>query len=295
MSADAGRAQGTGVVAAVAGVAALGVLHALGVAVSLGQPERLRVVHDLAGWAGSLVGLLGTLAAARAFSPGDYQRRVWGAFALAAGLLVVGTALRSHWTHTSPHLPFTDSPLLAPRMVVVSAANVVATFALVLLVRTYRQSGLELPATWGARALMALGAAVALAIVVPQVRSDVQRAGLGGAELLSAVTSLFSTVGDFTTLVLVVPVLRVAYAMRGGRLAWAWWAVGLSGATWLLYDVREPLSQWVGGAGGAPDALELLRVTRSLGLSLMGLAGWLQAAAVQAPAAAPAPVAVRPA
>ena len=48
----------------------------------------------------------------------------------------------------------------------------------------------------------------------------------------------------YLTMALLVPILRVAYLLRGGRLAWVWWALGISGAAWLLYDARE----WVSAA-----------------------------------------------
>lgn len=281
----------TSVVGAVAVVGLLLVAHAVGVASSLDNPDRLRIVHDLAGWGGSLLGLLGTVAAARAFAPADYQRKVWGSFAAGAALLLVGTALRSHWTHLQPDRPFTESPLLAPRMVVVVAANLASTYALVLLVRTYRRSGLELPSSPRVNVLWALGGLAALGIAIPQVLADVRRLDGGTAEVLSSVTSFASTVSDFASILLVVPILRVAYMMRGGRLAWAWWAFGLSGAVWLIYDVRGWLAAVL--PGSPENTLELLRVTRSLGLSLLGLAGWMQRAALdtaprQAEVAAPA-------
>ena len=50
--------------------------------------------------------------------------------------------------------------------------------------------------------------------------------------------------------------------------------MGLSGAAWLLYDARALLALLVPGQEAA--ALELLRVTRTLGLAAVGVAGWLQ-------------------
>jgi hypothetical protein len=269
------------------GVGVLVVVHALSVAVSLDAPERIPLVHDVTGWAGALVGVLGTVAATRAFGRGDYLRQVWASSAAGAVLLLVGTALRSYWTHAAPGTAFLDSPLLPYRMVVVVAANVFSTLALILMVRTYRRSGLQAPPSVKVNVLTALGGAVALALAVMQLRVDLPRLALGGTHAVSAVTSMASTLCDFATILLVVPLLRVAYMLRGGRLAQVWWVMGLSGAVWLIYDVRELLAAAMPG-GDATAALEFLRVSRTLGLSLLGVAGILQRVAL-APAAAGSP------
>ena len=66
----------------------------------------------------------------------------------------------------------------------------------------------------------------------------------------------------------------------GGRLARVWWVMGLSGAAWLLYDSRAWLALLVPGQEAA--ALELLRVTRTVGLAAVGVAGWMQRDALTA-------------
>ena len=73
----------------------LAVAHLLGVALFLGEARALQLTHELAYWAGSLLGVAGTVYAARAFVPGDHLRRVWGLLAAGAALLLVGTALRT--------------------------------------------------------------------------------------------------------------------------------------------------------------------------------------------------------
>lgn len=264
--------------AAISLVGALAVAHLAGVLFSLGDPPSLRLWHDVAGWAGSIIGVVGTVAAASAFSRGDHLRRVWTLFAAGAALLLVGTALRSAWTHLAPDRSFLESPLLPVRMVVVTAANVVSVWALVLLVGTCRRAGLQPEPSWKANALWLLTGVAALSIAVPQLIADVRRFDDGAALAMSSVTSIASTLGDFTTILLIAPILRVAYLLRGGRLAWVWWMMALSGAIWLVYDGRSWLADLV--PGDAANNLQLLMVTRSSGLALVGLAGWLQRSAL---------------
>lgn len=274
----------------VAVVVALPLVHAGAVVALLGTPQGTLLAHELAGWAGSLLGVAGTLLAVRAFSPGDYLHRAWRALAAGAALLLVGTALRTWWAVAAPGEPFLASPLLPWRMGVIVAANAVSLYALALLASAYARAGLSPPRSWRASVLWALGGAAALAVALPQLRLDLARLQEGGAASVSAVTSLASTLGDFGTIVLIVPLLRVAYMLRGGRLASVWWVMGLSGCVWLVYDVRSVLA----GLTASPEvALELLRVTRSPGLALVGLAGALQAAALTA--AVPAPRGTGPA
>ncbi len=271
----------TRALAGIAAVVALGIVHAVWVAMSFGGPDGTRLAHDVAGWAGSVLGVVGTVAAAATFARGDHLRRVWSLLALGSALLLVGTALRSHWTHVAPDRPFTESPLLPARMVVVTGANVASVWALVLLALTWRRSGLKPPLTWQAVALWGTSAAAALAIALPQYVIDFRRLGQSAADTCSAITSIASTMGDMMTVLLIAPILRVAYWLRGGRLSWAWWAMAISGAVWLVFDSREWIAQLL--PGDAAWNLEMIRVTRSLGLSLVGLAGWLQREAVAAP------------
>jgi hypothetical protein len=268
-------------------LALLTVAHLLGVALLLGEPRALTLLHECVFWAASLLGIAGTVRATRAFAPGDHLRRVWGLLAVGAGLLFVGTAMRSYWFAVAGSAPFASSPLLPYRMAVVVAANVVSTYALVLLAFTYQRAGLSPPTTWRSALLWCAGLAAALCVAVPQLRLDLAQLQLGSSSALSATTSLVSTLGDTLTILLTVPLLRVAYLMRGGRLAQVWWVMGLSGAAWLLYDARAWLA--LGAAGHEAAALELLRVTRTVGLAAVGVAGWLQHAALAATSAQPAP------
>ncbi|NRD58154.1 hypothetical protein [Corallococcus exiguus] len=259
-------------------VVVLQLVHLAAVATSFQDAPRLALVGDVAGWTVGLLAVAGTAAAALSFGSGDYLRRVWGLLTAGAVLSLVSTALRSYWMHAVPDVPFTESPLLPVRMGVVVLANVCTTFALVLLSRTYKQSGLQPPPSSRASLLWAVAAVAALAVGGPALITAVGHLGQGFAATCTAVIALASTLADMTTILLVAPILRVAYMLRGGRLAWVWWAMGVSGAVWLFYDAREWLAPLL--PGNPAEAVELLRTLRTSGLAMLGLAGWLQRSAL---------------
>lgn len=267
-------------------------VHLAAVATSFQDAQRLALVGDVAGWAVGLLAVLGTAAAAKAFGAGDYLRRVWGLLTVGALLSLVSTALRSYWMHAVPDVPFTASPLLPVRMGVVVLANVSTTFALVLLARTYKQSGLQPPPSPRATLLWAVAAVAALAVGGPALVAAVGHLGQDFAATCTAIIALASTLADMTTILLVAPILRVAYMLRGGRLAWVWWAMGISGAVWLFYDAREWLAPLL--PGNPAEAVELLRTLRTSGLAMLGLAGWLQRSALAAAQRQSAPSVVAP-
>ena len=277
--------------AAVLAVVLLTAMHAVAAWTYFPDADGLRLTHDAFGWIASIAAVAGTLLGVAAFAKGDHLRRVWSLLAAGAAFLLVGTALRSVWTHVAPGASFVDSPLIIPRFVAVTAANVCATWALILLATTYRRSGLRPEPSTGAVALWIAVSVVAVLLGARQLSMDAGKLS-GVASTFSALTNMASTVADTVTIILIVPILRTAFLLRGGRLAWAWWALGLSGAVWLVYDGREFL------AAACPSstlALELLRTLRTPGLALMGLAGFLQSEALREPEPAvqvpPAPAA----
>jgi hypothetical protein len=269
--------------------AALVLLHAGAVLVSLGTPERLPLLHQFAGLGASLVAIAGTVLAARAFGSGDYLRRVWTLFAASAVLLFVASAMRTGWMLAVPGSPFDGSALAPVRTLVVVGVNVLNAWALVMLALTYRRSGLRPPRSATSLTLWVLCAVAAAAAVLPQLRLNLTLAAAGGASSAQAFASIVSALGDMTTIVLVAPILRVAYMMRGGKLAWAWWAMAGAGAMWIVYDAHLSIAGLLPG-GSEGTAAALLLVTRTAGIALKGISGLLQCAALEpetAPAAQP--------
>jgi hypothetical protein len=252
--------------------AGLVLLHGAAVLGVLGTPGRLPLIHQVAGLAASVVAIAGTVLAARAFGAGDYLRRVWTLFAVSAVLLFAASAMRVGWMLAVPELPFEQSALAPVRTLMVVVLNLLNTGALVLLALTYRRSGLQPPRSWRTHGLWALCTGVALAIVLPQLRQDLQALANGG-DVTTTLAHVVSALGDLVTIVLVAPILRVAYMMRGGRLAWTWWAMAAAGAMWIVYDAYR----W----DSAQGALALLAVARTAAISLKGVSGLLQCAALE--------------
>ncbi len=266
--------------------AGLVLLHVGAVLFSLQSPARLPLIHQLAGLAASLVGIAGTVLAARAFSPGDYLRRVWTMFAVSAVLLFVASLLRAGWMLAVPDVPFEYSVLAPVRTLAVVVLNLLNAGALVLLALTYRRSGLQPPTSWKSHGLWALCTVVALAIVLPRLGTNVKLLVDGGTSAPQTLASIVSALGDLVTIVLVAPILRVAYMMRGGRLAWTWWAMAAAGAMWIVYDA-QPWDRMEG-------ALALLAVARTAAIALKGLSGVLQCVALEPePVKQPAPATLR--
>lgn len=261
--------------------AVLVLLHAGAVLGSLGNPERLPLIHQLAGLLASLVAITGTGLAARAFGAGDYLRRVWTLFAVSAVLLFVASALRTGWMLAMPDAPFNQSSLAMLRTALVVLLNAMNVSALVLLALTYRRSGLNPPRNWKTHGLWAACTVAAVAVVLPQLRHDLQTLSSGGDVALT-LAHVASALADLTTIVLVAPILRVAYMMRGGRLAWTWWAMAAAGAMWLVYDAHR----WELVQG----PLALFAVARTAAIALRGVSGLLQCAALEQPERAPGAV-----
>lgn len=257
---------------AIAAVAALSAAHFVAVALSLNDPARVNLIQDAGGWAGSLLGAAGAVAAARAFARGDYLRRVWTLLAAGAVLLVAGHAIRSGWEHAVPGVAFNDSPLIYTRFLIVTGANVATTWGLVLLAYSYAHSGLNVPRTAAFNAVWLAVSAVAAALMVRQLQHDA--GGFDSARhAFARMTSIVSTLSDAAIIVLIAPVLRVAYLMRGGRLAGPWWVIGLYGALWLIYDCKA----WIAAPLPFDQAhvMSLVIAVRSPALALVGLGGIL--------------------
>ncbi len=243
----------------------------IGVTIALGQRDQLALVHDVAGWAATVLAVTGCVRAYTIFAPGEFLRRVWGLLSMGALLLMVGMAMRSYWTHFGGGLPIMQSPLIAPRALVIIAANTLMVAALALVAHTYRRTGIRPPRTPKFLLVWLLVTAAALLLGVPEVVRSLQRfTHLGWP---TAMTHIASTIGDVCTLILVVPILRLAYLLRGGSLARPWFALAVSGLMWLTYDAHRAIAELLPWHPATTSAY--LQTSRSLGLLCIGLAGWL--------------------
>lgn len=264
---------------AIAATAALAAAHLVAVVAFLDDPARVRQIHDAGGWAAALFGAFGAVVAARTFARGEYLRKVWGLLAAGSVLLVFGHAIRSAWINTSPEIAFEDSVLIYPRLLLVTAANAATTWGLFLLAYSYAHSGLDVPRTAAFNALWAAVSALAVVLMVVQLQKEAASFD-SPRHVAGALTGMVSTLADTADLILIAPVLRVAYLMRGGRLAWVWWTVGFSEALWLVFDCRTWLARPL--PFEPAHALAIISVVRNPALALPGLAGLLHREAVTA-------------
>ena len=78
----------------------------------------------------------------------------------------------------------------------------------------------------------------------------------------AALVNLASEIGDIGSLCALAPVLPVAFALRGGRLAWPWSLLGASLLAWLAYDGVVAVTH---DAFGSNSARLFIEVFRALG------------------------------
>ncbi len=194
-------------------------------------PEHLAGYWDGTRVAWKLLAAIGCAVAALSLSRGDYMRSFWIPLGAAYALLVVAEPAVAG-------VALGDGPARAAlRAVLLVGANALSVLASVVLARAYRAAGLGLPAS----GLEAAGyaAAGALSVVVvgpPLLRDAIAAVTVGGAESWA---SAFGGLADAATFVLLVPVLRFALRIAGGRLAWPWWAFALASLAWLAFDATE--------------------------------------------------------
>ncbi|MCU1281824.1 MAG: uncharacterized protein JWM53_5370 [bacterium] len=175
---------------------------------------------------------IGCLWGALAFRRGDYLQRAWLFLGVSYFLLLVLDLFFAPPAHSG-------ATGLAPsamrvRGVIVLVSNLSAVVGTFMLARAWAATGLERPGS--ARSRRALGVVVTvivLAVVGQSIYVDVR--DLAGGNL-QGFAGLASDLGDLVTLLLIVPVLLTALALRGGVLAWAWLLVSATQLSWLFYD-----------------------------------------------------------
>lgn len=205
-----------------------------------------------------------SLRAALALARGDYMRRFWIAIGASFTLLaladlpaILGAAGQIGVRHPA-------------RFALLVLGNALSVYGAARLALACRRAGLGFEPTWRVGAAWALFLATAAAVVAEAARRELPLA-LGGQPEMWA--DLFSYLCDGATFALMVPVLRFAIHLGGGRLAGAWWALFGANASWLLFDVTGALALYT--AASAP-ALAAGEGFRALACLLTALAAWHQ-------------------
>lgn len=172
--------------------------------------------------------LVGCLAAAFSFSPGEYLRRAW---------LFMGGCMLFLLLRDVTMLPAIEAALPAVELIrgiLVVLANLSVIAGIFMLARAWKVAGLTLPGTGGQRwAVLLIAVLLAAALGGPGVVRNFTELIGGDA---SALTGLAMALGDIISLILIAPVLLTALALRGGLFGWPWWLLTASLLSWLLYD-----------------------------------------------------------
>jgi len=203
------------------------------------------------------VAAAGCVAAALTFASRSRLRLAWS---LIAGCYLV--------------LALKTAPVLGDALLVVRVgtllANVLAPLGSLLMVQAWYGSGLA-PAIPSLRRwlLPVLAFAGAIFVAGPGLVSRVQAAGQDPLAMLL----VFSALGDIGSITLLAPLLLIALAMRGGRLAWPWALLAAGELSWLLYDVVSSLEPDVLSSPVLLRGLpEMLRASGCLFCAVAGLA-----------------------
>ncbi len=245
-------------------VAAVVVVH-LAVFASVG-PEVLdayrvasRMVFKVAA-AGACFWAAGTL------SRGDYMRRFW---ALAGGTFLLLTAAEG--AVVRPLLGGAGDGSALLEAIFLAAGNAVSVAASAVLAYAYRAAGLGNGRPGRARLAWVAAAAIAIAVPSYGLWTGFERALATGAP--GDWASAFSYVADALVFLLLVPVLRFALQLAGGKLARPWWAFAAATLAWLVFDALEPLAALAPGASFTVISGE---AARTLGTLLSALAALFQ-------------------
>jgi hypothetical protein len=186
-----------------------------------------------------ILGLVGCIAAGKAFEPGEYLRRAWFLQGSCYGLLLLRDLLFSVWLQrNSP-----DLAIQSFEAALILIANAGAVSGIWYLSRAWQVAGIELPGSPAKIGMVRyLGVAVALAVAGPSVAFDLQAVANGN---IRSLVGAASAIGDIFSLALIAPVMLTAIALRGGLLKWPWGLMTASQMGWLFYDATRLMTHFV--------------------------------------------------
>jgi hypothetical protein len=256
--------------------ARLAVAVLAGVALAAG----VAVLGPAAAWSVQVVtqalAVAGCLAAAAALARGDLLLVAWLATGLSF-LVPLASALGRGWAGQGP-LAALDPDLGALAAGVIMDAAAVTGAALFVL--AYRRAGLaRLPGSRRGAGLTLVTVAVGCGAGAALLALDVA-ATLGHGRLLRGLADGVAAVADAACFALAGPLLRIALAFRGGRLAAPWTFLAACNLGWLAYDGASILTRTA--APGSPAAALVDLVATGSCLAALA-AGLLFRAAVAGP------------
>jgi hypothetical protein len=185
-----------------------------------------------------LLGLAGSVIAARSFDRGEHLRRAWLLNGSCYAFLLFRDLLYGVWLVRDSGEP---SQYLEAFIVLV--ANAGAVIGVWMLSRTWKVAGIALPWSPFQREFVRwLGIVVGTAIAGPSFWFSMDAAMKGQVR---AIVYAVSSLGDIFSLALIVPVLLTTLALRGGLLSWPWGLMTASQFGWLLYDAMGTIRLFV--------------------------------------------------
>lgn len=185
-----------------------------------------------------ILGLLGSVIAARSFERGEHLRRAWLLNGSCYGFLLLRDLLFGVWLVRD-----SGEPSQYLEAIIVLVANAGAVTGVWMLSRTWKIAGIALPWSPLRREVVSwIGIVVGLAIAGPSLWFSISGAMKGEVR---AIVNVVSSAGDIFSLTLIVPVLLTTLALRGGLLSWPWGLMTASQFGWLLYDATLAIGLFV--------------------------------------------------
>jgi hypothetical protein len=216
-----------------------------------------------------------SVAAARAFSAGDYLRRAWVLMSACYGLLLLDVVLFG--VATPVHVRDIGETGAVVSGVLTLIANLVTVASLIIVARAWRVAGLTLQVS-KRNFVVAEGLIVIFALVLlgPTALRQFADATHGKADELH---QLASTLGDVVSIAVLGPLLLTALSLRGGSLAWPWGLLTMSTVCWLGVDGVEALGSQLQLSG--PALVVIAESVRAVASLLQAAAALAQRSAVR--------------
>jgi hypothetical protein len=220
-----------------------------------------------------MVGLVGSVIAARSFERGEHLRRAWLLNGSCYAFLLLRDLLYGVWLVRD-----SGEPSQYLESVIILIANAGAVTGMWMLSRTWKVAGIALPWSPLRREVVRwVGIVVGFVIAGPSLYFSIVGA-LNGE--IRAIVYAVSSAGDILSMALIAPVLLTTLALRGGLLSWPWGLMTASQFGWLIYDATITLRLFVHME--PPTATMWSEIFRAIACSYCFAAGLAQRA-VSAP------------
>jgi hypothetical protein len=185
-----------------------------------------------------LLGLTGSIIAARSFDRGEHLRRAWLLNGSCYAILLLRDLLYGVWLDRE-----SGGPSQHLEALIVLIANAGAVTGVWMLSRTWKVAGIALPWSPLQREIVRwIGIVVGLVIAGPSLWFSLDGAMKGQ---MRAIVYVVSSTGDIFSMALLVPVLLTTLALRGGLLSWPWGLMTASQFGWLFYDAMGTIRLFV--------------------------------------------------